>query len=351
MRKHLALVAAVIGLIGGLAAAPGAVASSVNPNALAPDVIVTQCGGGIVARSVTPAAGFDPLTATDAQLVANDLPPRPTGTKELVVWRNFVTKHPQTRSTCNLRVGHRGSPNRTRQTQSSGPAVVTPLDTSVHSANWDGNIADGQSYTDAFGTFTVPAAQGTSTAYSSSWVGVGQGLSSRQPLIQGGSESDALGIPTYSLWWELYPQNNQQVFSNNVHPGDTVYVHAHLSYNDDWVVVKDEKTGAGGTYGLQTTSIWPDNTAEWIFERTEVGGYYPRLTDATTSFTGATAYGTGYSGTSLHDLPHYWSSMWNCTSASDTELANAGPIADDGAFNAYWLNYGTRSNASSCNPW
>lgn len=349
-RKFIALTAAVIGVLGGLATAPGAAASAASPNAQAPHVALTSCGGGIVARSVTPAAGFDPLTATDAQLIANDLPPRPVGSRNLAVWRKFVTEHPETRSTCDLRTGHQGSAAHILRATARGPSGVTPLDTSAHTANWDGQIADNQSYTDAFGTFTVPAARGTATAYSSSWVGVGQGQSLRQPLIQGGSESDALSVSRYYLWWELYPENRQQEFTTNVAPGDTVYVHAHLSYNDDWVVVKDEDTDAGGTYGYSTTSIWPDNTAEWIYERTTVNGYYPRLTDASTSFTGATAYGTGYSGTSLQDLPHYWASMWNCTSASDTELANAGTIAANGAFNTYWMNYGTRS-PEKCPSW
>ena len=36
-------------------------------------------------------AGFDPLTATPAQLAANDLPLRPTGRVQLAAWRKFVT--------------------------------------------------------------------------------------------------------------------------------------------------------------------------------------------------------------------------------------------------------------------
>jgi Peptidase A4 family len=345
MRKFIPLAAAAIGMIGALAVPPGAAASAVNPNAVSPQVTTSQCGGGIFARQVTPSADFDPLTATDAQLVANDLPPHPTGAEDQAVWRNFVTKHPETHSSCNLKEGRRGSTDHTLQTKPSEGAA-SPLDTSVHSANWDGNIADSQSYTDAFGTYKVPKTLSSAASYSASWVGVGHGRTATQPLAQGGSYSG--GNPMYALIWELYPQIDAKIISYDVMPGDTVYVHAHLSYNNDWIVVKDETTGAGGTYGLDTTSIWPDNTAEWIFERPTVGGYLPTLANATTSFTGATALGTGYGGTSLHDLPHHWASMWNCKNASNTELANAGPIAANGAFNAYWLSSGTATKKSSC---
>ena len=52
---------------------------------------VTNCGGGVSAVTVRPAAGFHPLTATPAQLTANGLPLRPAGRTELAAWRKFVT--------------------------------------------------------------------------------------------------------------------------------------------------------------------------------------------------------------------------------------------------------------------
>src|SRR5258707_10583186 len=93
--------------IAGIAAAPVFLAAPVLANpvlanpVLANPVLaaagsatrtqVTNCGGGVSAVTVRPAAGFHPLTATSAQLTANRLPPRPAGRTELAAWRKFVT--------------------------------------------------------------------------------------------------------------------------------------------------------------------------------------------------------------------------------------------------------------------
>ena len=52
---------------------------------------VSNCGNGVSAVTVRLPAGFDPLTATAAQLAANDLPLRPAGRAQLAAWRRFVT--------------------------------------------------------------------------------------------------------------------------------------------------------------------------------------------------------------------------------------------------------------------
>jgi hypothetical protein len=62
-----------------------------SPDARAGAREVTNCGNGVSAVTVRLPAGFDALTATPAQLAANDLPLRPTGRVQLAAWRKFVT--------------------------------------------------------------------------------------------------------------------------------------------------------------------------------------------------------------------------------------------------------------------
>ncbi len=82
--------------IAGVAAAPVCVAAVfLAAPALAGSTtgarVVTNCGGGVSAVTVRRPAGFNALTATPAQLVANDLPLRPAGRVQLAAWRRFVT--------------------------------------------------------------------------------------------------------------------------------------------------------------------------------------------------------------------------------------------------------------------
>ena len=93
--------------IAGVAAAPvflttpALAGTAGNANARAGARVVTSCGAGVSAVNVRLPAGFDPLTATPAQLAANDLPLRPTGRVQLAAWRRFVTGGVQAaRSTC-----------------------------------------------------------------------------------------------------------------------------------------------------------------------------------------------------------------------------------------------------------
>ena len=98
--------------IAGVAAAPlfltapALAGTAGNVDARAGARMVTSCGAGVSAVNVRLPAGFNPLTATPAQLAANDLPLRPTGRAQLAAWRKFVTGGVRAaRSTCVVRRG------------------------------------------------------------------------------------------------------------------------------------------------------------------------------------------------------------------------------------------------------
>ena len=58
-----------------VAVTPAFSAALKKPDAKVGTRIVTRCGHGVSAVNIRLPAGFNPLTATNAELIANDLPP------------------------------------------------------------------------------------------------------------------------------------------------------------------------------------------------------------------------------------------------------------------------------------
>src|SRR6266852_9847638 len=99
-------------------------------------------------------------------------------------------------------------------------------DGSFTSTNWSGYAVTGASgsVSDAKGSWTVPAIQGTcpsTNQYSSFWVGI-DGFSSGT-VEQTGTDSDCQnGSPTYYAWYEFYPKPSFIASGITVHPGDVI---------------------------------------------------------------------------------------------------------------------------------
>jgi hypothetical protein len=308
--------------IAGVAAAPvfltapALAGTAGNAAARAGVRVVTSCGAGVSAVNVRLPAGFDPLTATPAQLAANDLPLRPTGRVQLAAWRKFVTGGVRAaRTTCVFAAvtpasaprsivgdakpasivgdakpasivgdGQQASPQSIvgdGQQASPQSIVGDGQQASPQSIVGDGQQASPQSIvgdaTPALGTLTPPAkaprpspggnraSAGTSTvvygtwrvtrpkhdptAAWSSWAGIGLGRAGN-PLVQAGSSAGGYFGPY--LWWRVAPQRpNEQRISLDTAAGDTVYVRIQLLRGQATVTIRDESTGAGGTYVLQ----------------------------------------------------------------------------------------------------
>ncbi|HEX9359309.1 MAG TPA: G1 family glutamic endopeptidase, partial [Streptosporangiaceae bacterium] len=260
------------------------------------------CGNGVSAVTVRLPAGFDPLTATSAQLAANDLPLRPTGRVQVAAWRKFVTGGVQAaRTTCSFAPVTPSSAPRSivgdAQPASSQSIVGDAQPASSQSIVGDAQPASSQSIVgdaqpmqsqsivgDAsavLGTLTPPATaprpspggnrgsaatrtvvSGTwrvtrprndPTAAASSWAGIGLGRRA-DPLIQAGSAAGGYFGPY--LWWRVVPQRpNEQRISLDTAPGDTVYVRIQLLRGRAAVTIRDENTGAGGTYVLRYSQL------------------------------------------------------------------------------------------------
>ena len=288
--------------IAGVAAAPMFLAAP----ALADPVLagsttgtqVTNCGGGVSAVTVRPAAGFHPLTATPAQLTANGLPLRPTGRTELAAWRKFVTGGVRAaRTTCAFAPVTPSSAPRSIVGDAKPASLVgdaqpgslvgdakpgslvgdaqpgslvgdakpasmvgdaqpgslvgdaQPGPATAPRPSPGGNRATAATRTVVYGTWRVTRPRNDPTAAASSWAGIGAGRAGN-PLIQAGSSAGGYFGPY--LWWRMVPQRpNEQRISLDTAAGDTVYVRIQLRSAAATVTIRDENTGAGGTYRLR----------------------------------------------------------------------------------------------------
>ena len=100
-----------------------------------------------------------------------------------------------------------------------------------------------------YGTWRVTRPKNDPTASISSWAGLGLGRAG-SPLVQAGSSAGGYFGPY--LWWRVAPQRpNEQRISLDTAAGDTIYVRVQLQRGRATVTIRDESTGAGGTYVLR----------------------------------------------------------------------------------------------------
>ncbi len=294
--------------IAGVAAMPVFLAAPALAGSTTGARVVTDCGAGVSAVTVRPAAGFRPLAATPAQLAANGLPLRPAGRAELAAWRRFVTGGVRAaRTTCTFApvtpssapgsmvgdaspqsmvgdaspqsmvgdaspqsmvgdaspqsmVGDASpqsmvgdaSPQSMVGDASAALGTLTPPATAPRPSP-GGNRAAATTRTVVYGTWRVARPKHDPAAAASSWAGIGPGRAGN-PLIQAGSSAGGYFGPY--LWWRAVPQRpDEQRISLDAAPGDTVYVRIQLLRGRAVVTLRDESTGAGGTYVLRYSGL------------------------------------------------------------------------------------------------
>jgi hypothetical protein len=270
----------------------------------------------------------------------------------------IAAAHMRWKTTLSCRPGHRRTSPLPRFSQSFAA-----------SANWSGYQASSDpdyqgagpgSFLGAFMKFTVPnvSAPDASTPVSSSiWPGIGTGSSTADTLIQAGSEQDvqcsaASCSPVYYFWYELFPQESQQLINLTASPGDQVgaFVEYDPSSQQAEFGVTDFTTNIGTSLYQTVSGVGPGegSTAEFIVERTQENGVLPELANFGTVATtyASAAYGTSLSDPSLDferplgNLSPQSITMTTCNGA--TLLAQPGPIGGDNvSFNDTWQNYGT----------
>ena len=276
---------------------PAMSAQQTNPDARIGTRVSVNCGGGVFATNRRLPAGFSALTATRAQLIANDLPVRPTGPVRVAAWRSFVTGGvtaiPARCANIKVLGENRNIIGDARPKNIIGDAKPKNIIGDAKPKNIIGDvqpnniIGDVQqkniigdstaagtpgatagipgaavASSDVYATWRVPAAGKRATAgptgLRAAGLTAGPGTSTAHPMVQAGSAAtrSASGQVSYYLWWRVLPQQtDQRQISVRVHAGDSVYAHLLISHGVATVTIRDLSTGAGGTYLLHPAQL------------------------------------------------------------------------------------------------
>ena len=253
--------------------------------------MVTQTNLPQVTTVLTPSANFDPAVASDADIAANGLPPRPSkaaSSGAFASWQRAVTSHPMRVLPVLRQTDIRHGPNRDR-----GIAASAAL-----SDNWSGYVVMNSvtsyvptSFDAILADYVVPTAQQAFGAcnsgfdYSSTWVGIdGEGSND---VLQAGTEADATCSGStsqayYDAWYEWYPNDEVVVSNFAVNPGDDIYVEVWSSgatTGHAYMIDYTSNQSFNVTFAAPPGTSLIGNSAEWIVERPSVGGSLATLTN------------------------------------------------------------------------
>ena len=214
---------------------------------------------------------------------------------------------------------------------------------SFQSTNWSGYAVTGASgsVSDAKGSWTVPAIQGTcpgTNQYSSFWVGI-DGFSSGT-VEQTGTDSDCQnGAPTYYAWYEFYPHPSFLINGLTIRPGDHMTADASFNGRSFTVTITDTSTSQSFSTSARVHSA-QRSSAEWIAEApSSSGGILPLADFGTVSYSSCTATVSGTSGT----IGSFGSSVQVITMVSNSGAVKAQPSALSGSgdsFSVTWKSAG-----------
>jgi hypothetical protein len=258
------------------------------PSAYAADTMPTNVPG--IAAVAAPPAGFNPLIASDADLAAYALPPRPDAALhpvEFGKWKRAM-----------LAMKTRASGDLVQTNRSHGPAGLTAAhrdatqrNTVYNSTNWSGfaNLNSLTSYNTSysfyyiFSDFVIPAVTAPSSSgsyYAAEWVGI-DGFNSGD-VLQAGVETGASGSSSgYNAWIEWYP-NYETAISLPVGPGDDMFIEVwDVSSTVGYAFLENITTGQYQEYELTAPSGTKlvGNSAEWVIEAPGVNGSQSSLAD------------------------------------------------------------------------
>jgi hypothetical protein len=142
------------------------------------------------------------------------------------------------------------------------------------SNNWSGYAVTGSSFTQAKGSWTVPAVDCTADPNSSAsfWVGIDGWVD--DTVEQTGTDSDCNGeSPSYYAWFEFAPREGVEIASIQVSPGDQMSAEVRYDDPDFTVTITNQTTGESFSKRSEVAGA-KRASAEWI---AEMNGY--RLSD------------------------------------------------------------------------
>lgn len=331
-----------------------------------------------------PPQGFNPVTASDAQLITYGFPPRPDKQADpdhYALWERAmlaarIRAHGELKP---LPAGLQGTkPAAASPMAEIGQATSVPKQLSTINASgvyltkpltaWS-NTA---SFNDIWSLITVPVAHGpfangtgcTASDYiSESFAGIDAQIDSFEPgwvlipELAGGVISDyscVYGTTQY----QAFAQWGNSVMPFTLNPGDLFYTEVHASGPDipGWVFLEDETTLAYGTYTVLPGSPLVGRSAQWMVERPCCNGpnpigAYPLANNYAISFDGASVQTDGgklfYPGSQASST--YILTMMDDESTQNIELVDQGSTGFQGKHSLLFLTTGC-AYAGGCNP-
>ncbi len=224
--------------------------------------------------------GFDPAAASASELEQYGYPRRPdiSDTKAYSHWLQGVSV---TRITPELvATGRYHRPN-----QRVGQSTTVQNTTHSTSGNWSGWSLIGGSpvFDEVVGEWIVPNVGNTSSSengYMSEWVGI-DGNCKCNDLIQDGTEQQFTGgKPLYYARIEFSPQSEVVIANFPLAPGDVIQPHSAVGVKSGkivglyYIANLNTKKAVSASINIPAKTTFSGQSAEWIVERTEVGGSF-----------------------------------------------------------------------------
>ena len=249
--------------------------------------------------ATVPPKGFEPLKASDAELIKYGYPPRPdkdARPKHLEKWTSFLSRPIQVIAPefAIIETGRQPAAKGTTKGDASANAT---------SSNWSGAVItsppSGQRFSSVSASWVVPNAWPPLSAWngsgwkdgtweSVSWVGI-DGWSAQQSILQAGTKSVVTvsgGKVTHTswAWFEWYPAYEIQFSNFQVSAGDTVHVTVcSLSSPSTGVAIVNNisaNTGTSTNVSAPTpASALAGQNAEWILEDDSIGSSLAPFSD------------------------------------------------------------------------
>ncbi len=165
--------------------------------------------------------------------------------------------------------------------------------------------------------------------FSAVWIGIG-GEFDEGTLIQTGTEEDSLNLTeSYSVWYELLPNDSVTISTMNVSSGDNISASINLvdSATNTWTI-KINDVSTGQSYNENFVYDCSKLSAEWIVERPTVDQTIATLADiGSVTFTDATATFNNTTGR-ISDFP---SAQIVMVDRLNNELTSVSSLNSDGS--------------------
>jgi len=306
-----------------------------------------------------PPPGFDPVSASDADLRTYGFPPRPPLTSAAYPSWIWIVSSAKTRVP-NPAMWRTGVNHHPPLQPSATPGI---LGTNYNSPNWSGLGVTGSSSnyfmnndSTVTGTWSVPAIVSSLencsyTPYIASiWVGFDGYVSpGNNDVLQAGINAVACQSypnPSYYAWYEWYTEGcyNGACYETEVNlpinQGDIIIITVtyYTSSPNGNAFIDDFTTGQYVSVSYNqpsgsSGSAYAVTSAEWIVERPETGGTLDNLTDYGTSFYMEGTYNGYLPGSGPANSPDYFTMQcnsyypWNpssaCTSTTNLSYVSA----------------------------